>query len=77
MVASNTEQLLSEVDSFPIDIKTKLVDKLLHSLHPISDEIDSLWRDEIELRVNEIETGKVTLVDGEEVFDKVRSKFQK
>ncbi len=77
MTALNAEQFLSEVDSFPIDIKTKLVDKLLHSLHPISDEIDALWRDEIELRVDEIKTGKVTLVDGEEVFARVRSKFQK
>lgn len=77
MTALNAEQFLSEVDSFPIDIKTKLVDKLLYSLHPISDEIDALWRDEIELRVDEIKTGKVTLVDGEEVFARVRGKFQK
>ncbi len=70
MTALDAEQFLNEVDSFPIDIKTKLVDKLLHSLH-------ALWRDEIELRVDEIKTGKVTLVDGEEVFARVRSKFQK
>ncbi len=77
MTTLNAEQFLNEVDSFPIDIKTKLVDKLLYSLHPISDKIDALWRDEIEIRVDEIKTGKVTLIDGEEVFARIRSKFQK
>ncbi|HIP58813.1 MAG TPA: hypothetical protein EYH01_00120 [Campylobacterales bacterium] len=36
-----------------------------------------MWVDEIESRVDEIKTGKVDLIDGEEVFAKARSKFQK
>ena len=77
MTTVNPEKFLNDVDSFPIDIKTKLIDKLLYSLHPISEKIDALWVDEIEPRVDEIKTGKVDLIDGEEVFAKARSKFQK
>jgi hypothetical protein len=30
MIALNTHQLLAEVDSMPIDLKTKLIEKLLN-----------------------------------------------
>lgn len=75
MVALKANQLLAEVDSMPLDLKTKLIDKLLQSLSPHSESIDVLWKQEIDKRVNDIESGEVALVDGEDVFRKIKQRF--
>ena len=75
MIALNANQLLAEVDSMPLDLKTKLIDKLLSSLTPHSETIEALWKQEIDKRVDAIESGKVTLVDGNEVFQKIQKRY--
>ncbi len=40
-------------------------------------EIDRLWAEEAELRVSQIEEGKVRLIPGEEVFARIREKYEK
>ncbi len=70
-----TEELMSMADSLPVDIKTKLIDKLLNSLNPTSKEIDELWKTEAERRVEEIKNGKVKPIPGEEVFKEIRKKI--
>lgn len=75
MIALNANQLLAEVDSMPLDLKTKLIDKLLSSLSPHSESIDALWKQEIDKRVDAIESGNVSLVDGDEVFQKIQKRF--
>jgi len=76
MLAINTNQLLSEVDSLPLDLKTKLIDKLLSSLNPMQDSVEKLWKKEINSRVNTIEADSVKLIDGDVVFQKIKDKFQ-
>jgi len=75
MLALNTDQLLSEVESLPLDIKTKLIDKLLLSLNPTVESIHVLWGKEIDSRLNEIESGNVDLIDGNDVFQKIKDKL--
>jgi len=77
VLAIDTKQLLSEVDSFPLDLKTKLIDKLLASLNPVEKNIDKLWKEEIALRVKSIECDDVELVSGESVFQKIKDRFDK
>ncbi|MBI5308998.1 MAG: addiction module protein [Planctomycetes bacterium] len=69
-----TDELFAEAVSLPLDIRTRLVDKLLQSLHPIQKEIDALWTEEAEKRVEEIRSGKVATIPGEEVFEKIRKR---
>lgn len=71
-----TEDLFEEAISLPIEKRTMLVDKLLHSLNPTQNEIDKLWAEEAERRVNEIATGSVKTVPGEEVFRKIRERLK-
>jgi len=75
MIALNANQLLAEVDSMPLDLKTKLIDKLLSSLTPHSETIEALWKQEIDKRVDAIESGTVSLVNGNEVFQKIQKRF--
>ena len=42
MTAIQQKQLFDEIDILPLDLKTKLVDKLLNSINQTSDSIDNL-----------------------------------
>ena len=76
-MTAKTKELISMVESLPVDIKTTLVEKILNSLHPSQKEIDALWAKEAEKRVKDIKTGKVKTIPGDKVFKEIRQKFQK
>jgi putative addiction module component (TIGR02574 family) len=76
-MATKTNELISIVESLPIEIKTTLIEKLLNSLHPSQKEIDELWTKEAERRVSEIKTGKVKAIPGDEVFKEIQKKYYK
>jgi len=69
-----TEDLFDEAISLPLEIRTKLVEKLLRSLNPSQKEIDKLWAKEAERRVEEIKSGQVKTIPGERVFKKIRDR---
>ena len=75
MLALKQEELFKEIDLLPIDIKTKIVDKILASITPINSSIDALWIKEVNKRKNDIETDSVSLVDGNEVFKKISQRL--
>jgi putative addiction module component (TIGR02574 family) len=66
-----TKEIFDEAISLPLEIRTKLVEKLLLSLNPSQKEIDKLWAKEAEKRVEEIRSGKVKTISGEKVFKKI------
>jgi hypothetical protein len=75
MLALKQEQLFDEIDILPIDLKTKIVDKILASITPVNSSIDALWIKEVNKRKKEIETNKVSLVDGDEIFQKISQRL--
>ncbi len=76
MTLINEKQLFEEIEILPIDLKTKLVEKILSSLNNIDKNIDQLWLKESLQRKKEIEEGKVSLVNGEEVFEKILDRLK-
>jgi len=76
MVALRQEQLFEEIDILPIDLKTKIVDKILNSLNPIPKSIDKLWIEEANKRKNDIEDGNVKLISGDDVFKKISQRLK-
>lgn len=66
-----TNELIKEAISLPVEIRAQIIDKLLESLNPSQKEIDKLWAKEAEKRVEEIQSGKVKTIPGEEVFKKI------
>lgn len=76
-MSRKTTELISLVESLPVDIKTKLIEKILDSLHPSQKEIDELWAKEAEKRVEDIKTGKVKTIAGKEVFTEIHKRFNK
>ena len=66
MTALKQEQLFDEIDVLPIDLKTKIVDKILNSINPIDKSIDDLWIKEVNKRKDEI----ARLIAGSNITEK-------
>ncbi|OHE09469.1 MAG: hypothetical protein A2513_04925 [Sulfurimonas sp. RIFOXYD12_FULL_33_39] len=75
MTALKQDELFEEIDILPIDLKTKIVEKILTSITPLNSDIDKLWIKEANKRKQEIESNSVTLIDGNEVFKKLSQKL--
>ncbi|MDF1877624.1 addiction module protein [Sulfurimonas sp. SAG-AH-194-L11] len=75
MLALKQEELFNEIDILPIDLKTKIVDKILASITPVNSSIDALWIKEVNKRKIDIETNSVSLIDGDEVFQKIAKRL--
>lgn len=73
-----TDKLLAKALLLPADERASLVEKLLQSLNlPTEAEVDRLWVEEAERRVSQIEAGEVEVIPGEQVFAKIRAKYQR
>lgn len=72
---SDYDKLFNEVLALSPGARAMLAEHLLESLDPQNQkEIDKLWAQESEKRVQEIKEGKVQTILGKEVFQKLRSK---
>lgn len=66
------EQVVSEVDQMSEDQVVLLVDRLTQRLQTIDPEIEEAWSAEIQRRVDDLESGKVREIPGDEVTARVR-----
>ena len=72
------DKVFNDALSLPSDARLSLVEKLLTSLNlPTHVGIDRLWAEETERRVAQIDRGEVDLIPGDEVFAKIRQKYQR
>ncbi|MCJ7617843.1 MAG: addiction module protein [Desulfobacterales bacterium] len=77
-MATTMAKLEDQVLSLPCEDRIYLVDKLLGSLNsPSCEEIDRLWAEEAEKRIDELDTGKVQTIPGEQVFVEIRKRLGK
>ena len=73
-----TAKLADQVLSLPCEDRIYLVDRLLESLNaPSREEIDRLWAEEAERRIEELDSGKVEAIPGEQVFAEIRERLAK
>lgn len=61
--------------ALPADERADLVDMLLASL-PVEPEIEAAWADELDRRLDEIESGRVKGVPAESVFADARARLR-
>jgi len=72
------DKVFDEALSLPSDARMTLLEKLIASLNlPTHAEIDLLWAEEAERRISQIDQGKVELISGDEVFAKIRRKYNR
>ena len=69
----NLEQIIREVRHLPRERAVELFDRLLVETVTTPDpEIDAAWRQEIQRRIADIESGREPGVDGDEVMAELR-----
>ncbi|MFZ2957615.1 MAG: addiction module protein [Candidatus Ozemobacteraceae bacterium] len=72
-----TKDLIAEAISLPVEERAIVVDSLLKSLNPPESEIDKKWAAVAKRRLEEMRSGKVKGIPGEEVFQRIRNRFSK
>jgi hypothetical protein len=73
----NTQILINEAISLPVEQRTQLVESLLASLNQPDKSIDKQWLEVAEKRLSEMKNGSVETYDGEEVFKEIYTRHQK
>jgi len=67
------DQIIEEAQHWPDDVVAELVDRLMLAKHGVGDPgLSPAWRAEIRRRVADIQSGRETGIDGEEVMAKAR-----
>jgi putative addiction module component (TIGR02574 family) len=81
---STFEEILSTALALSLEQRAKLAEQLIMSLDDptkedaaTQEEIDAAWAIEAERRMREIDEGKIELVDGELVMQKLRSRYKR
>ena len=70
-----TEDLLREIESLPVEERARVADSVLKTLNPTESEIDKKWAEVAKRRLDEIKTGAVKPVSGQDVFDEIWKRF--
>ena len=66
------EQILDEISPLKPVEKLQLVDKILNSLNLFDRQIDTMWAQEAEDRIEAYERGMLSVVNEDDVFSKYR-----
>jgi len=68
-VSERGAKLIEEAMSLPPAERAEMAERLLDSLDPAYfDQIDALWRKEVEARINEFDRGEVEAIPAEQAI---------
>ena len=70
-----TKELIDQVVSLPVEDRAILADSLLRSLNAPESTVDGKWASVAQRRLDELRSGQVKPVPGNEVFAKVWTRF--
>jgi putative addiction module component (TIGR02574 family) len=71
------KELMAEVASLPVEERVLVAESILRSLNPPDSEIDRKWAQVALRRLEELRSGAVLAVPGEQVFDRVWKRFER
>lgn len=71
------KDLIDEANALPAEERALLVDSLLRGLNPSDSEVDRKWAAVAQRRLTEMRSATVEPVPGNEVFEKIRRRFEK
>lgn len=69
------QDILDSAKSLPAAERLCIVDELLRTLNAEESSIDEAWAIECERRLDQVRTGEVTPIPGEEVFARIRARY--
>lgn len=74
---SDVKDLIKEAESLPVEARAMIVDSLLKTLNVPDSDIDRQWAPLAKRRLEELRSGRVKPVPGENVAAKLRERFGK
>ncbi len=72
-MTSLIDELSRKARALPPEERIRLAEELLSSVQDSDEEIEAAWAQEIERRLEEVESGTAKLIPAEEVFAEIRS----
>lgn len=72
-----TRKIIEEALSLPVEERALIADSLLRSLNRPDISIDAKWMEVVKRRLQELRSGKVKPIPGDEVFAKVLKRLSK
>ena len=69
------KELIAEAISLPVEERAIVVDSILRSLNSPNAVIDCQWIVEAERRLDEVRTGRLKTIPGDQVFAQIRKRF--
>lgn len=69
----NIKELIDQAEALPVEERALVVDLLLRSLNPPESKIDEKWALVARKRLEDIRSGAVKTIPGEDVFAKIWS----
>jgi putative addiction module component (TIGR02574 family) len=60
-----TAELTAEILKLPSEEIVQVVEALLNRINPVSAEVDEVWVQEVERRVDAFEKGEISAIDGD------------
>lgn len=69
------KEIVREAESLPVEERAFVIDLLLKTLNSPEQEIDQIWIKLAKQRLNEIRSGQVNAIPGDQVFSEIREKF--
>ncbi len=71
------KEIIQEAAALPVEERAIIVDSLLRTLNPPDAEIEREWVKVAKRRLAELRSGSVKAIPGDEVFAKIRERFEK
>jgi putative addiction module component (TIGR02574 family) len=75
VINAKHSRIIRDAEALPVEQRALVVESLLRSLNPPDPEIDRKWADVAKRRLEELRSGRVKPVPGEEVFARIRERF--
>lgn len=72
-----TNELIAGAMSLPVEERARVAESLLSSLNPPEEGIDAAWGAVARRRLDELRSGAVEAVSGQEVFERIRRLYAK
>jgi len=71
------KEIIKEAESLPVEERAMVIDSLMRTMNPPVAAIDGEWVKVAKRRLAELRSGVVKPVPGNEVFAKIRERFDK
>ena len=74
---STAAEIIQEAETLPKEQQAEVVDSLLQNLHAPDSALDAKWATEAQRRLAELRDGTATPIPGEQIFSKIRERYEK